>query len=251
MQKVLAALISILPALCLADAQFRFETEGETSAEALYSVKDGKVLMQDVNRTTHAVLFDANAEELTMIDHEQRNYMVLDRATVGEAADKLAAARAEVQAQLEQQLASIPEEQRKLIIERQMPAWLNEPTQPQVSIEDTGSTDTIAGFRCRMVRVLEDGVPAAEGCLAHPDEMGLAREDFDTVTALFDALREMASKLGPGITIPNLHAEGGMPILYRDLVDGNVSTFKDVSTDELDAALFVIPADYERQTPTF
>lgn len=229
-----------------ADAQIVM-TDGsdDSSGEMVISVSDGKMAFSDEGRTE--MIFDKNSGDFTILNHEQKGFVVMDDSSMKEVRGEMNAMMKEMQAQLD----SLPPAQREQAMKMMPPnmaAMMGgaEPEKPKTAVSFTGKTDKVGGYKCRVAKI-DDADGMTEACVAKPDTLGVSGDDYETMASAFDAMASMASQLGQTTPMPNSRDLGGIPIRTMDS-DGSVMSIKDVSNDKLDGAIFEVPAGYSRQS---
>ncbi|MEL7448303.1 MAG: DUF4412 domain-containing protein [Pseudomonadota bacterium] len=240
--KRLSLLIPALlaPALATADARIHMSSDIDGDVDSVLSVRDGHMLMEADGRGDTTVLFTADSGNLTVINHSRKSYMTMDDKTMDQMQGQIDAAMK----QMQEQLKNMPEEQRKMIMERmpQMKAMEEKP-KSTYSVKKTGDKDTVADVACHTMEVMKNGMPEGVGCIATAKAMGIANKDFDTMVAMFNRLKSMAGRFSDDDT-PDLQALGGFPMRMTD-ANGRVTTqVTRIETGELDKGMFQVPADY-------
>ncbi len=238
----IAAAALIVPAVALADARIEMTTDRTEKGTFVMQVKDGKTRWDQQGDARGSVLFDAATGTLTVINHADKSYMNLDKATVQGVSEQMKAAMK----QMEAQMANMPPEQREMIMKR-MPGFAKEKARPVFSAEKAGGTDKVNGIKCRNMRLLKDGKPHTDACVADADALDIPKADFDALSAMFEAMQEMASQFSGDNRAMPLREIGGVPVRSVDVETGEVSEVVSVSDDALDGTLFEVPADYRLQ----
>lgn len=223
-------LILLLPTFVNAEVEMRFN-DGSVGI-----VSDGRVMFGD---DTNAVLYLPGDEGMIVIDSSQQTWMRLEPGFASKMAEQ-------VQAQMNQMLASVPPEQRAMV-EAQMKGMMPQMGQeaPQVNIRKTGKTDTVAGFDCAEAEVSFEGGGVEETvCIADADELGIADEDFDSLIAAMRGMAEIATLNPDAPPQADFGDIGGVPIRTTDRNYGNDSELVSVNTDNVDTARLEIPDGY-------
>jgi hypothetical protein len=241
-----------LPAF--ADTHVSYVDERGKPATQLY-VKDGKVRLETGG---DAMLYDAAAGSFTMIDGADRSYIVMDPETMARMAAQAGQMQQQMAGQMaamQEQMASMPPEQRAMMEQMMANMGGGSPmaagTPPEVEMREMGSTQKIAGFRCKDVRMLVGGRPMARMCVSELDALGIPDGDRAALNAMHEGIQSMAA-MGPGApSVPDVMPQG-LALKYepegpaaRD--GGGPETLKGVSRSGLDADLFAVPAGYTRQ----
>ena len=209
-------------------------------------------------QNTDAV-YDQKSDHVIMIEHDRRSYMILDEATVDDFAGQAEGIASMIQAQLE----NVSPEQRAQMEQMMENMGLGSIAQqpaapPELEYLKTAESRTVNGYPCMVYRVLEDGRPNTEMCIASRDALPLQDDDYATLRAMHRFYQRLASKtaaligdLGP--SFPDLAAEQieGLPITVHDIDDDITVTLTRIELDRVDPALFKVPDGYtESQLPT-
>lgn len=209
------------------------------------------------------VIFLGETDEMYMIDHDKKSYMVLDRERI----EALGQQMSQAMKQMQEALAQVPPEQREMM-ERMMKDKMGggdyKPPSPPV-VTDLGQSGSANGIACQWKQVARDGVLEEKACvcdesaIAGGEEMvALAHEMRDFAEGLMQLAKSVSSiPLFGGGTVGNVGAAitadlGGFPLI-SEAYDGEQklirrSTFE--SADEVSIAdqEFTPPGGYKRQT---
>jgi len=268
-----------LPAL--ADTHVTFVDDKGNVATQMY-VKNGKVRMEGEGGTAIS-LYDAATNTATILLPGQKKYLKLDSesaaqvgAQAGEAQQRIQAANAQAQAamaqhqaeidqankQMEAATANLTPEQKAMLQQMQqsrMPQAGGAPGVPaggmQVSIQELGTSETVAGHSCKDMQVLVNGQVNSTQCVvANPASLGIPAADMKTLQAMREGMQKLMSHMGPmgqgmatalgkGFAIKTTRQS------YRNLAAvTETDTLKSISTSGVDAGLFSIPAGYTETT---
>ncbi len=256
--KRLATVLCMLSGLAvaapaLADVHLNYSVEGDGEALQSIMIRNGIIrLDQDDSNWS---LFDTNKREMIVIDGDKQEYMVLDEELMEALGDmdKL------IERVMEDALKDMPESQREQMrgmmsgmmggIKRQIQASI-----PEQTIEETGETREIAGHSCEVVRILHDGKLFMETCGVEPASMDIPGQDLESIQAMQEYIKDMVESidgmLGTSMAASSEIALGTIPVETRQYQNGeqrSVSVLEDLSTDELDDALFAVPDGYRKQ----
>ena len=222
----------------LADATLIYE---EGSGSNYLRIAQGKVRL-DARHDAGWMLFDAERRTLTMVDPMAREYRVLDEA----AADAIAGTAGAMMQTMDAQLAALPPQMRDQMRQMQGGILPGGGKQPAV-VETTGRHGAAAGFDCAYSRVLVQGAPPSEVCLAPAESLGLSPADRATINAWQDFARAMAGKAAAFISVdPAIFgSDGQVPLIYRH---GDTSgALSKVESAAVEPELMRIPAGYRQQ----
>lgn len=214
--------------------------------------QDGKMRVESGGPQESFAVFTGDA--MNAINPKERNYVVIDRASM----KQLAATMNPALKQLQERLAGMSPEQRaqmEKMLGGQMPGMGGKPVVEE--IRKTGKSDKVAGYNCSYSEVLLDGVVASEVCVAPLGALKGGQELveasaklgalMDDVLKEIDApwLKEMASR-----QVENYSKLGGVPVFARSFRDGKPSresTLQSIVTQSVPASTFEVPAGFTRK----
>lgn len=242
----------LIPGLSQADTTLTYGSEAQSGSETIIQVKDGDVLMGDQDSK---MLFKNGKQEIVMIDHRTKTFMVMDDATAKRLEQQMSAAQQQMSAvmqQMQKQMENMTAEQRaqmQQMMASQMPSAMTK-TPMKTTVQQQGE-DTVAGVTCTKLMVLVNGKPSGDVCVARAGVLGLETKDYDSMVSATDAVRnimEQVTGMNESDTVSmNLRAMKGIPVRMRDMVDGDVSILKSRSSADLDAGLFRVPNGYQKR----
>ena len=254
---VLASLFSA-PAL-LADATLTF-SDSRSPEQTSFLVHDGRILMQGQGRdgSRFSSIYDSRKRHFLMIDHGHKQYYVMDENTLSQQMKLMDQAKEMMRQQMQARMKELPAEQRKLM-EQRMKAMFEPPKAPpapRVEVQATGERKEVNGIPCRVYRILADGKPQRETCVAKPSDLGLARADYEALRSMFRYMSEMADRFSRHMgaasrqnTAELMTRIDGVPVAMRHLTQGYESRLEGLSTDALDPNLFEVPPGFRKVDP--
>jgi len=208
-------------------------------------------------------MFLGETDEMYMIDHKEKTYMVIDREQVEALASQMSGAMK----QMEEALAQVPPEQREMMermMKGRMPNADYEPPAPQV-VTDLGESGSVNGVDCQWKQVTRDDALERKVCIADPGSIAGAQE----MVALAHEMRDFAEGLMQlaksasnmpmmgggtmGTAGAGMHAElDGYPLIAEDY-DGEGklirrSTFESADEVAITGDEFTPPSDYKKQS---
>ena len=138
---------------------------------------DGNNLKMD--RPSGAMLYRGDEDKVFEIDNEHHAYTEMSPEAMAKIKAKMDAAVA----QMQQQMAAMPEAQRKqmeaMMAARGMPGPSDSPTVPPVmSYQKNGAMRKVGKWDCQPYTLLSDGKPKADLCIAKLSDLGLTRDDL-------------------------------------------------------------------------
>lgn len=237
---LLAGLLVSVPAL----AGTIIEIDGADEGIGRMVISEGHMRMESGGDVT---LFDAAANEVTIIEPDDRSYYVVTRQDV----ERIAQQMAQVREQMEQQLQNVPEEQRAGMRKQMESMMPGAGARPDIRLEATGGSGQVAGTSCREARLYHGDQATHEVCVAEPDALGIPRGDFDTMMSMFTFFDEIAGAMGGGggdigaRAMQRMMDElDGMPARARPLQEGPAWEISRVETRPVDADRFEVPPGY-------
>ena len=274
-----------LMAICLlgiveiaqAGAVFRVEVENFAKGNQLFeggksystvTKVEGNRMRSDTQgedgKTATSVIFLGESDEMYMIDHRKKNYIVMDRESV----EALGKQMSEVMKQMEAALAKVPPGQRRMMesmMKKKLAADPNykEPTPPVV--RSLGQTGSVNGIACEWKEVTRDNVLSEKACVCDQGEIAggkemvaIAREMKDFAAGLAKLANSASSfKMFGGGTMGELGMTvtadlGGFPLISEHF-DGEGklmrrSTFQSTEEISIPTEEFTPPSGYKKQT---
>ncbi len=195
-----------------------------------------------LERGKFAMLYDAASDSTTVLDLAQRTYFRTNREEATRLATQLQSTKQQVQQIMEQAMGALGEDQRKQIeqfVGNQVPMLSTPPT---YRIVEMGRKETIFEIECSWIRMLEDGVPISELCMADNESVGMDATERTTVERLSELVIEMGNRF---TSVSVERRPSGIPIGMNDLTVGERIRLTGVHHLDLDPGLFQIPAGFE------
>jgi hypothetical protein len=191
---------------------------------------------------------------LYIIDDADKSYIAFDKATMEKLAKKINAAMA----QMKDQLAKLPPEQRAQI-EQTMPGMGGADKKWTVEALDTGKSDEVDGRNCRLWDIRRNRELDDQLCVV-PYSALPGKENFQAVFANFARVFEEMAKSAPmlaGMMNNEFGAQArvnGFPVRTRGYENGKLGTSEhSVSLwreEDIPASMFEVPAGYtQKQMP--
>ena len=235
------------------------DAEGAVTESVKLYAQSGKIRMEDIGDTSGkemSMIFVG--QEFIVVDHTEQSYIVMDEEMVAALGAKVNDAMAQIQAQL----ADMPEEQRAQIeqmLAGQMAGMMNESEQaPAARVEQIG-VGTWQSAECTQYAVFEDFDKTQEICAAPLGDI----EGADEVMLAFKNMAKFVNTISesmPGALGANMAQNpmglidqiDGFPVRTIDYLDGSlmsVTTLESVQDMSLDPGLFAIPEGYTQVDP--
>lgn len=240
--------VATLSGGALADTTLTYSSrDGETGM--VYSITDSKASME--SRVQNAtMLYDASTKTITMIDHDEKTYTVITEEARQQMQEQMAAARDQSMQAMKDQLAGLPEGARDKILKGTQAGvaagqkGLSKGMETRV--ERTGKMDTVNGYECEMIRV---SVMTSTSfiCIADNAEVGMPASAAATMKKMNEDMRAIAGSVmqGLGANMPGGPDLEGVAV--RMTSDGTTYTLTDLSTGDVDPAVFDVPDGFEKQ----
>ncbi|MGH1542699.1 MAG: hypothetical protein ACRBHB_19930 [Arenicella sp.] len=245
---VIAATAFGISRVASADAQIAYKNSNDIQTAL---IKKGKVLIQNASDKNTEMLYNSANQTMTVIDHAEKSYMLLDAQTIEQLTSQLSG----IKSAMKQQLDNLSPEQRE-----QLSAFLGgisteteTPTKTVISVKSKGKSSS-NGYACDDNSLLEDGAVVGSFCLANAVTLKINNADYQTMVSMqnfmFDMAQKAKSSLGDlGNQIPNL---GGLKV-NRVVISGNMNNEPEnsfslqSSSAKPVTATMSVPAGYRQQ----
>jgi hypothetical protein len=241
---------------------FRVENEDLKSGGQMEITEmkvDGNRMRADSGgKDSTTMIFLGDTDEMYVIDHKEKSYMVMDRETVESLGNQMSAAMK----QMEEALKDVPPEQRAMM-ERMMKGKMkgmpaSKPrSEPQV--RSLGESDSVNGVGCDWNEVSRDGVVELKACVCDwtdipgGDELRqISLEMKDFASALVDAFGGaggLAGSIGEN-PMSVMEKAGGFPLITENFQGGNLtrrSRFQSVEEVAISDDEFMPPSGYKKK----
>ena len=234
------------------------QLDGSTAPETSKMWVDGGRMRVENTSKENAGFVIFRDKAMYLFDPKTQSYRVIDKA----AADKIGAQVANAKKQLEARMAAMPPEQRKQVEEMMAKsgaagALLQGKKPAQRTVQNTGRTETVAGIKCTVWEVLEDGNKREELCAAQPSAVPGGDEVVKTFREIGSTMQSFTENLG---SIANnqpwsdMDTIKGVPILTREFSNGKATSelrVASVRKESVQAAQFDVPAGYKEKKLEF
>jgi hypothetical protein len=228
----------------LADHDLR--TDKTELAQKMY-VQDGSGRFVDAQGNVTLV----RSGTLYIIDEADKSYVVVDKATLEQLAKKMAAAMAE----MKEQLAKLPPDQRAQV-EQMMPGMSSKDRTWVVEAIDTGKSDKVDGRSCRVWDIKREGVLDDQWCVV-PYATLPGKENLSAAFANFAKVFEEMAKSVPmlsGMISNEFGAQSkvnGFPVRSRAYESGKLGDAEQLlrvwREEAIPASMFNVPAGYKQK----
>ncbi len=227
-----------LATLASADTTLEYNTGMDSNTRIHF--RGGQMLMSDAANDT-AVLFDAAAQSMTVINHSEREYMLFGPKQLA----ALGNMRETILQSIEQQLAGVPAAQREQIRDMMMKTMKNRMPAAEAlpEYQRTGQNKTVNGHSCEVV-INRNNPDSETFCVTRFSELGMQAADYSAYAEFMKLAEKMTAQLGnKGM---NFSVLGDfVPVEYRNAQAQG--TLVGVQHETLSDAVFAVPADYTQQ----
>lgn len=212
------------------------------------------------------MIFRGDRREMVVVDHDDRSYVVMDEAAMGQIAGQVNNAMSQMQEQMQEMLKDVPADQRAAIeamMKKQMPA--QQPAQqpkarPRSELKKTGERAKRSGYPCVKYEVLNGGRKTHELWVTDwsnieggEDVVGAFEDMADFFRELIDAMPEMGqddSDINDNM-FEFIKEVEGYPVLTREFgndgaLDGETA-LRSARRQTLNPDDFEPPSGYKRQ----
>lgn len=200
--------------------------------------------------TTSVIFRD---QTMYAIDHGEKSYTVVDKATM----DRMATQLADMRKKMEAQMAGMPPERRAMVEEMMKDQGLasteDEP-QSKRSVKSTGRSASVAGRACRVWEVAQDSVKREELCVVAPASLPSGRELMNAMREMTQMSRDFVEKLGGGDAMDDAWSDleqiNGIPILTLNFEDGKAvdeTRLTGVREEGIGTAAFEVPKGFRQE----
>ena len=193
------------------------------------------------------VIFDGAKQVLSIVDSERKTYTEMTKAEI----EALGGQMAGMMAQMEQQLKSLPPEQRAQVEAMMKGRGMGAVGAPKIEYKKVG-TDTVGKWTCDKYEGYADGKKTSDLCTVDPKVLGFSAADF----AITRELADFFKKLMPAgaaqmfsIGTPEDQGFSGIPVRSVVTVGGRqmTSEITEVSRQTFPDSIFQVPAGYQKQ----
>ena len=199
------------------------------------------------------IIYRADQEKAYNYDDERKTYTEMSRESLGQMRQQMDAALAQVR----QQMANMPPDQRKMVEEmlaKQGAGAMGQPGVPTVTFEKSGGRQTVGKWSCEGYARLENGRKTQDLCIARIADVGLTSDDLKAFTSMSAMLksglgRDQGTTMDFDAMSKAIGFEG-VPVrsvIYLPNGRQHESTMKSVERRSLPPATFELPVGYTRQ----
>jgi hypothetical protein len=228
------------------------DPQAKPAIERIY-LQDGKFRTETGTSKISINIFKDQA--MYLLDPAARSYRIIDSKAMDQMAGRVAAARQQMQARLEQMPAAQREKMQQMLAGMQQKMA----TQPQSLVyRTTTRTGNAGGYSCRIWEELEGEIKKAEICVVPAGLLPGGNEMTQVMKSVGEFMVRMRKALGSGGDVAAasgwaaIEKLGGIPIITRQFNQAGKATSETALTAArampLKSELFEVPADYTSQT---
>jgi gas vesicle protein len=234
---------SLITGIATADTTLVYnDKNGEEQSRMLLT--DGKVKMVSKAESDTAMIFDATTNSFTIINHQDKSYMVFGEKEI----EALSDVSKMMDRMIDEQLSQLPAAQREQMrgmmesmIKKQMPKQL-----PAPKYIKSGETATYNGFNCEVVVKETKGKKDGEFCVASYSKLGISDAEYGAVAHFMKVAEKMASQFGQDQSM-NFEAIGEVVPVYFDM-SSQKGYLTSVNDEDLPSATFAVPSGYKQES---
>ena len=243
----IAAMLLAFPVM--ADTTIRLGGSDDASRTVI-QVKDHMARMAQAGQPGH-VLFDRARHVAIYVDPAKQEYREIDQQQLDKYAEIITMLRQQMEL-LSAQMQNLPAAQRAFI-EQQMGIPAGGLPDLEVLTTEARGTHDVAGFKCQLQVLYKNQQPIGEVCLATAADAGMSENDFATLMAMMNFMRELASttqklvgELGENSRLL-LSGLQGVPVAMRDYQNQKEYRVTEVSSKTIGAEVFNSYLTYNKQ----
>ena|GEM_PF-6160417 len=257
--KTVITMIAILPMLCMSAvsqaatlAEFKVTDTQNRMTQTVF-ISNGKVSVQNPDDLAGTeLLYDSRTDRIDVIQHSDRSYSTIDRATVDSLAGQAAGVRDVIaenttpdqQAQLAGMLESVG-----------LSGLMQQPATDTTRYVKTTEQRNISGYTCHIVRLFKNDQLETVMCVASQKALRLPEADYNALRSMLAFSSHLAGQastlLGDiGATLPDLGTGQieGLPIAITDLDDGVTVVLQRLAHMPDKPGSLVVPSGYSETT---
>lgn len=210
------------------------------------SIDKDKVRMESSNNPGNSFIYRADKGLFWMVDEGKQSYSEMTRKDIEGLANTMDAALK----QMQEQLAKLPPEQRKMMEDMLKQNMPGAGAQGKTTYKKTGS-GKVGSWSCEKYESYQDGKKKAEMCVVDPQLLGFSEADFKALKDLAKPFEKLAKDLGS--MLPQDGVDGapkGAPVKSTVFEDGKAkseSLIKEVKKEGVSPALFEVPKGFAKK----
>ena len=213
-------------------------------------------LMKMTTDEDSEMIFNSDAQNMTVITHSDKSYMILDKSFASDV-------KSEMEKAMEEALAQVPPEQRAMVekmMKQRMPNMENQAPKvemPEIDIRETSRDDTVNGYDCKYYEQFRNDQKESEYCVASWSELEVGNNiqtSFKNMSEFMKGFLEEIQKISPVQMNDNPFAQmeemEGFPVLSRQFSNGKAtqeSILSSIEEQDIDASEFSAPDGYKKR----
>lgn len=201
-------------------------------------VDKGKARMETSTSPENSYIYRADKGVIWLVDGRAKTYT--------EVTEKDIEAMANTMKRMQEQLASLPPEQRAMM-EKMMPGM---GAAPKMTFRK-GATGKAGAYACTNYEMFRDGRKFADACYADPRMIGFSEEDFKTLRSLAEPVEKFAKDFAALFPQPETAgAPEGVPVrtvIYHEGKAQSETVVQEVKKESLAGSLYELPKGYAKQ----
>ncbi len=237
-----------------ADITLKYSSEASSEPNTVM-VSGDKVRTESTNpRGKNMSIYDNKKKTLTLIDHQQKSYVVMDNDAIDKQAHRIHEMQKKALAEMQQQLQKMSPEQRQLMEQKMVTMGIagiqSNQGSARFSTNRTNRSETVNGIRCEVYESFQNKEKIGEACIAGPNALRISSSDYQTLQGLFTFLRSMTKRFASGGT-PSAGTEmsmfdnvEGLPVKMAN-TQGDTMILEDITNQALPTDLFNVPSGYK------
>lgn len=222
-------------------------SNGSTKSSQIQIEKD-RMRAETGNGMT--VIFDGPKQVMWLVNDGRKSYNEMTKADV----DRMGGQLNDAMARMQEQLKSLPPEQRAQIEAmmkgRGMPGMA--PAQAKTEYRKTGS-DKVGSWTCDKYEGSKSGQKVTELCTVDPKVLGFAMSDFQVAKQMMDFFGKLVPAGADSmfaVGSPEEQGFSGVPVRRITFSNGqqqSVSEMSQASRQDFAASVFEVPAGYQKE----
>lgn len=210
--------------------------------------------IDDELQNSGELIYRHAAEEMLIVDHNERHYTVLNKET----ADEVGKMTKNANAMLEESLSKLPPEQReqmRKMMEKQMSAQPAAVAEEKIEVKKTTESATKNGYPCVKYEVFKNGLKSEELWATDWGNVEGGSEAMETIKKFAEFNRDLLKRMGhknymQGNPLGRVMADHGFPVEVHDLEKDRVTVLSSASKGSFSPEEFEAPAGYRKRSMT-
>jgi hypothetical protein len=228
-------------------------TSGGNTVTNQIQIERDRMRAETVGRAgeKQTVVFDGIKQALWLINNDRKTYNEMTKADV----DRLGGQMSDAMARLQEQLKSLPPEQRAqmeaMMKGRGMPGVAGGQA-PKTEYRKTG-TGKVGNWTCEQYEGTRNNQKVSELCTVEPRVLGFAMADFQVTTQLMEFFKKLVPQGADSMfAVGTTETQGfsGVPVRRVNFSDGQpqaVTELAEVSRQTFAASIFEVPSGFQKE----